>query len=195
MSEVGAASSTDATTEPVGRVLGSVDSTPLDLWIGVEDGKEVQLDDLVVIESSGARRRGGAGAPGDEGARVRYYGVVDQVRKRYEGVAFDGDAFRAAEGTMPVDVSYAAHVQITRIDPEVFVPPHPGDLASVVRGEALARALSFDQMAKKLPIGLSRSGEPLYANLEFVDGTRGAHVSISGISGVATKTSYATFLL
>src|SRR4029078_2452821 len=32
-------------------------------------------------------------------------------------------------------------------------------------------------------------------NLEFLDGTRGGHVSISGISGVATKTSFALFLL
>jgi uncharacterized protein len=31
--------------------------------------------------------------------------------------------------------------------------------------------------------------------MEFLDGTRGAHVSISGISGVATKTSFALFLL
>jgi len=44
-------------------------------------------------------------------------------------------------------------------------------------------------------IGLTRTGEVVFANLEFMDGTRGAHVSISGISGVATKTSYATFLL
>ena len=46
----------------------------------------------------------------------------------------------------------------------------------------------------------SRSGSAATAsrctlNLEFLDGTRGAHVNISGISGVATKTSYATFLL
>ena len=32
-------------------------------------------------------------------------------------------------------------------------------------------------------------------DLDFIDGTKGAHVNISGISGVATKTSYATFLL
>src|SRR5437899_4170765 len=50
-------------------------------------------------------------------------------------------------------------------------------------------------MAVKLAIGLGRDGQALFANLEFMDGTRGAHVSISGISGVATKTSYATFLL
>src|SRR5690242_21380228 len=50
-------------------------------------------------------------------------------------------------------------------------------------------------MARKLPIGIGRDGAPLFANLEFIDGTRGAHVNISGISGVATKTTYATFLL
>ncbi len=50
-------------------------------------------------------------------------------------------------------------------------------------------------MERRLPIGLSRDGEPVFANLDFLDGSRGAHVNISGISGVATKTSYATFLL
>ena len=50
-------------------------------------------------------------------------------------------------------------------------------------------------MARRLPAGLSRDDEPFYLNLEFLDGTRGAHVNISGVSGVATKTSYATFLL
>ncbi len=182
-SSSGGADGKPSAIEPVGRVLGSVDSTPLELWIGIEADKHVELDDLVPVEGGQGREV------------VRYYGVVDVVRKRYEGISFDSDAFRAAEGTMPVDVSYAAHVQITRILPEVFVPPHPGDRASVVRGEALAEALAFDEMKSKLPIGLSRAGEPLYANLEFIDGTRGAHVSISGISGVATKTSYATFLL
>jgi hypothetical protein len=35
----------------------------------------------------------------------------------------------------------------------------------------------------------------MYVNFEFVEGTRGAHINISGVSGVATKTTYATFLL
>src|SRR5262249_45182410 len=50
-------------------------------------------------------------------------------------------------------------------------------------------------MERKAPIGMTRTGEPVFANLEFLDATRGAHASISGVSGVATKTSYATFLL
>jgi DNA helicase HerA-like ATPase len=171
-------------SERVGLVLGSLDATPLEFWVGVEEGGRVQLDDMMVVET----RLPGGGA-------VQYFGVVDLVRKRYEGAPFDTDAFRAAAGTLPVDVSYAAHVQVTRVDPEVFVPPHPGDVARVARGEDLLRALCFDRMERRVAIGLTRAGEPVYANLEFLDGTRGAHASISGVSGVATKTSYATFLL
>src|ERR671936_584404 len=53
----------------------------------------------------------------------------------------------------------------------------------------------FDQMTRRVPAGLSRDGEPIYLDLDFIDGTKGAHVNISGISGVATKTTYAMFLL
>ena len=62
-------------------------------------------------------------------------------------------------------------------------------------GRERDEALFFDAMETRLPAGLSRDGQPMFINLEFLDGTRGAHVNISGISGVATKTSYATFLL
>jgi DNA helicase HerA-like ATPase len=169
---------------PAGVVLGSQEAGPLEFWIGVHDRQLVQLDDLVVVATT---------AP--DGGAVTYYGVVDRVYKKYEGAEFDTDAFRAAEGLLPVEVSYAAHVQVTRIDPEVFAPPQPGSAVRVVRGEDFQKALYIDRMEKKVAVGLTRTGEPIHANLEFLDGTRGAHASISGVSGVATKTSYATFLL
>src|ERR687890_1164423 len=50
-------------------------------------------------------------------------------------------------------------------------------------------------MERQIPMGTGRDGVPVFLNADFLDGTRGAHVSISGISGVATKTSFATFLL
>ncbi len=170
--------------EAAGLILGSQDATPLEFWVGVSEGSQIELDDLLVVETITPR-----------GQAVRFYGVVDTVRKRYEGAQYDTDAFRAAAGTLPVDVSYGAHVQVTRIEPEVFVPPHPGDAVRLVRGEEFQRALYFDRMERRVAIGLTRTGEPVYANLEFLDGGRGAHASISGVSGVATKTSYATFLL
>lgn len=168
---------------PVGVVLGSQDAGPLEFWVGVHDGCFLQLDDLVTVEAVVDDRT------------VSFFGIVDLVRKRYEGAQFDSDAFRAAEGALPVEVSYAAHVRVTRIDPEVFVPPHPGSEVHVVHGEQFQRALFIDRMERKVVIGSTRTGEAVYANLDFLDGERGAHASISGISGVATKTSYATFLL
>lgn len=167
----------------VGLVLGSQDATPLEFWVGVREGERLQLDDLVSVET---RIRD---------VTVRFYGIVDIVKKRFEGNSFDSDAFRVADGTLPAEVSYAAHVQVTRVEPEIFVPPAPGDVVQAVHGEEFAKALYFDRMEKRVAIGLTRAGEPVHANLEFLDGTRGAHASISGVSGVATKTSYATFIL
>jgi DNA helicase HerA-like ATPase len=176
---------TDSTHNHVGVVLGSQDSTPLEFWIGASEGQSIELDDLVVCP-----------VQTPSGDTVHFYGVVDIVRKRYEGAQFDGDAFRVEAGTLPAEVSYAAHVHVTRIDPERYIPPHPGASVRIASGGAdLDRALYFDRMPARLPIGVTRSGDPLYANLEFLDGTRGAHASISGVSGVATKTTYAMFML
>ena len=130
----------DALSIDVGLVLGSLDATPLDFWIGVRDGANVQLDDLIAVET-----RTGDGQP------VSFYGIVDVVRKRYEGSQFDTDAFRVADGLLPVDVSYAAHVQVTRVHPELFVPPAPGDTARVVRGDEFKRALYFDRSVHRCP--------------------------------------------
>ena len=68
------------------------------------------------------------------------------------------------------------------------MPPLPGQGASGLRRD---QALLFDGMERKLPIEAGATAT-VFANLDFLDGTRGAHASISGISGVATKTSYAT---
>ena len=168
----------------VGRVLGTLDAMPLEFWVGVEDGQFLQLDDVVEVET-----------PLPDGASVRLFGVVDLVRARHEGAKFDSDVFLIEKGVLPAQVSQAAHVRVTRVEPEIFVPPLPGQPVRRATGAARDAALFFDAMERRLPIGLSRDGEPVFANLDFLDGTRGAHVNISGISGVATKTSYATFLL
>ena len=174
----------DGMTTPVGRVLGTLDAMPLEFWVGVEPGEFLQLDDVVDVET-----------PLPDGDTVRLFGVVDIVRARHEGAKFDSDVFLIEKGVLPAQVSQAAHVRVTRVEPEIFVPPLPGQPVRRAQGVRSGEALFFDAMERRLPIGLSRDGEPVFANLDFLDGTRGAHVNISGISGVATKTSYATFLL
>jgi DNA helicase HerA-like ATPase len=168
----------------VGRVIGTEDATPLEFWVGVGEGQYLQLDDVVVCERT---------PPGRE--PVRIYGMVSQVRARHEGARFDSDVFLIEDGILPAEVAEAALVSATRFEPEVFVPPLPGAEVRRATGKERDEALFYDATEKRLPAGLSRDDEPLYVNLEFLDGSRGAHVNISGISGVATKTTYATFLL
>jgi DNA helicase HerA-like ATPase len=175
----------DEPTGPiVGRVIGTEDATPLEFWVAVSPEQFIQLDDVVALERT----------PPGRGA-VRIYGVVSQVRARHEGARFDSDVFLISDGVLPAEVSEAAQVLATRFEPEVFVPPLPGQVVRRAEGAERHEALFFDGMQRRLPAGLSRDDQPVYVNLDFVDGTRGAHVNISGVSGVATKTTYATFLL
>lgn len=168
----------------VGRVIGVDDATPLEFWVAVDPRTPLQLDDVVAVDRI---------LP--DGEVVSVYGVVAQVRARHEGARFQSDVFLISEGILPAEVSEAALVQPTRFEPEILLPPLPGAPVRLAVDEERRIALSFDDVERNLPAGLSRSSEPVYLDLDFIDGTKGAHINISGISGVATKTSYATFLL
>lgn len=175
--------------ERIGVVLGRREATPLEFWVGVEGEGLLRLDDLVVVEAFHPKV-----------GQVRYFGMVDHVAKVHEGEAYDTDTFLAVEGRIPVSLAYVAHVSVTRILPEEFLPPDPGSPVRLAQGEELELALYYEAMrnqrgSTKLPAGLLKNGEVAYLNLEFLNGVKGGHVNISGISGVAAKTSYATFLL
>ena len=174
----------DGAADQVGRVAGPEDSTPLQFAVALDETSYLQLDDVVVTLRD---------IPGRE--PVLTSGVVTQVRARHEGASFGSDVFLISDGVLPARVQEIAEVSTTRVEPEVYVPPRPGEIVRRATGAERAQALYFDQMTSRLPVGLGRDGEPIYVNMEFLDGTRGAHVSISGISGVATKTSFALFLL
>lgn len=169
----------------VGKVLGTADAEPLNFWVAVQGNQLVQLDDVLMV------RRG---IP--NGAQViSIYGIVDQMVARHEGARFESDVFLAEEGILPLSHAVKAHITVTRVEPEIFVPPLPGQAVYRAEGVDRDQALFFDSMKKRFPLGMSRDGEIIHGNFEFLDGTRGAHVNISGVSGVATKTTYATFLL
>lgn len=174
----------DSLAVMIGRVIGTEDATPLSFWVAVAADGYLQLDDVIALERT---------LP--DGESVKIFGLVSQVRARHEGIRFDSDVFLVSEGLLPAETSESAQITATRFEPEIFVPPRPGQEVRKAEGEERDQALFFDRMDHRLPVGLSRSGEPVFANLEFIDGRRGAHINISGVSGVATKTTYATFLL
>jgi uncharacterized protein len=171
----------------LGLVVGTVPATPLQFSVGLAPGQYAQLDDVVVTQRA---------MPGPGERSVRIAGVVTNVEAIHEGARFPSDVFLIEQGALPAEICEVAEVTVTRVEPEMYVPPLPGAVVKRAVGEQRESALYFDEMgASKVPIGFGRDGQPVFVNFEFIDGTRGAHVSISGVSGIATKTSFAMFLL
>lgn len=180
----------DLDPQPVGLVLGSEATTTQEFRVYIHEDEHLQLDDLVVVRTDVPKV-----------GPVATYGIVIETSSRYEGTAFESDTYRiAVEGTLPAEKARTAVVQVTRVIPEVWTAVDAGQDVFKAVGEERERALYVDEMgggeeARALPVGLSRDGEPVWADVDFFDGTKGAHMSISGVSGVATKTSYALFFL
>ena len=123
-------------------------------------------------------------------------GVVTEVRARHEGATYGSDVFLIADGVLPAQVQEIAEVTTTRVEPEVLRAADARARSPTgPPARSARRRCTSTRWSTRSPVGLGRDGDPIYLNLEFLDGTRGGHVSISGISGVATKTSFALFLL
>ena len=171
--------------EQVGRVLGSEHASTSAFRVVLDDDDYLQLDDLVVVRTQVPKA-----------GEVRTYGVITEAEAVYEGATFESDTHRIAElGIMPAAKVRTARVAVTRVDPEVWVSPDPGEPVERAVGEERAKALYVDEMGRPLPVGIGRDELPVHVDLDFFDGRKGGHMSISGISGVATKTSFALFFL
>ncbi|MBK5227199.1 MAG: ATP-binding protein [Actinobacteria bacterium] len=180
----------DELAGPVGLVLGSEATSTQEFRVVLHEHDYLQLDDLVVVRTLVPKI-----------GEVTTYGIVVETAAKYEGTSFESDTFRVAvEGTLPAEKSRTAAVQVIRVMPEMWIAPDSGQPVYRATGEERERALYVDEMgdssgARALPVGLTRDDEPVWADVDFFDGTKGAHMSISGVSGVATKTSYALFFL
>jgi DNA helicase HerA-like ATPase len=169
----------------IGAVDGSVDAGTRRFHVVLDDDATVQLDDLVVCRQI---------LP-DGSGDVAHYGIVVEQTGVLEGATWPSDTRHVVDGTMPGEVVRRAEVLVLRTDPELWLAPAPGAAVYAAAGLERVKALFVDQMRKPLAVGLDQSGEPVHADFTFMNGEQGGHVSISGISGVAAKTSYALFLL
>ncbi len=137
----------DTPSAPIGRVLGTEDSTPLSWHVALNEDAYLQLDDVVVTSRD---------VPGF--GTVTIAGVVTEVTARHEGASFGSDVFLISDGVLPARVQETAEITTTRVEPECYVPPRPGEPASRAIGTDREHALYFDQMDRKLPIGTGRDG-------------------------------------
>jgi DNA helicase HerA-like ATPase len=170
--------------EKVGFVVGTKDTSPFSYFVGIEEGKSLQLDDLVLIREN------------LNGIEIRFYGVVSDVRKSFEGLNFNSENFMVVDGKLPTRISHLAEISVLRVEPEKYIAPTPGNsVEKILNAESAEMGYYFDKMETRIPMGFFKNGLPAYVNYDFINGKKGAHLSVSGISGVATKTSYSTFLL
>jgi hypothetical protein len=182
----GSGSPEELSDAPVlGLVDGSIPAATDRFTVCLNEDVVVQLDDLVCVTDE---------LP--DGRMITHYGIVVTQTSYFEGAQWATDTARIAlDHTQPGERVRRVEVQVLRTIPELWISPHPGALVRRAAGATRDAALFADQMDQRLPIGLDQSGEVVFADWAFVSGRQGGHVNITGISGVATKTSYATFLL
>lgn len=179
----------------VGNVSGLKPITPYDFWIRIDieessslPVKMVQIDDMVRIEFSYERFK-----------KITAYGVIVEIETRWDRDGMKGfeEALIASKKSFALPV-YLARVIITRLEPFVSVPPPAGTPAYLVDEGETDEVYGFSSLKEKnraLPVGILLNGGVAYLDLAYILGDNGAHINISGVSGVAAKTSYATFLL
>jgi hypothetical protein len=136
-------------SDALGLVVGTVPATPLHFSVGLAPGQYVQLDDVVVT-----RRE----LPAEAGVQIA--GVVTNVEAVHEGARFASDVFLIEQGALPAEVCEVAEVTVTRVEPEVYVPPLPGAPVRRAVGAQRESALYFDEMgASRVPVGFGRDGQ------------------------------------
>ena len=84
----------------------------------------------------------------------------------------------------------------------IYIPVQEGKKVYLATENEIKKALGLDQVENPIPAGYIKMYEgdneqilPVHFNSHFLIGPEGAHLNISGISGLATKTSYAMFLM
>ncbi|MGC8871185.1 MAG: ATP-binding protein, partial [Brevinematia bacterium] len=169
----------------VGIVMGTEESKPYEFWFQVMDNQIISVGDVVKVENK------------INDKEVIFYGIVSDVVKGFEGINFHSWNTEVVNGKIPYQRYHKAFVRITVIKPEdLIIPPEPGSKVIKISEETEIKvATKMDNKPKLIPAGIMNNGLPAYINWEFLNGEKGAHVSISGISGIATKTSYSLFLI
>ena len=135
------------------------------------------------------------------------YGVVQDILHITDGTGHISNYVSSDFGNVDNDpltkrlsLSYAK-VSVIHNTKENFMPAFEGSPVYNADVNDIQIALGLDSIDDKtaIPAGLMKASNnvivPIKYNSAFIIGPEGAHINISGISGLATKTSYVMFLL
>ena len=105
------------------------------------------------------------------------------------------------EPNTPRQGTTVAYVNVLSNDQDIYMPVQSESLVTFADADAIQKALGIDQMSPedRVPAGLIKMSNGIaavaYIDRRYVVGPESAHINISGISGLATKTSYAMFII
>ncbi|HEX7120532.1 MAG TPA: hypothetical protein VF212_17200, partial [Longimicrobiales bacterium] len=184
--------------EPIGRVVGTErkPNTPHEFHFWTAPDSPVGIGALVKLRV-------------DEPRPLTVYGIVvdgaswtDLESALHDYIGLEGEpapAFPAPTERPEIRVYTAA---VLRHEPEEPLQPVPGGPVYLADDEDVRVGLRMDAYAKPggtgIPVGLYTAGglqAPVYLDADFLLGPEAAHLNITGVSGLATKTSAVLFLL
>lgn len=137
------------------------------------------------------------------------FGVIEDISHITDATSFltnfissDFGDVNVEEPTLRVGMNYV-EAKVSFNDKNLYIPVHNNAKVYLADEEEITFALGLDKIENKLVCGSLKMYEgtayevllPVCLNSKFILGPEGAHLNISGISGLAAKTSYAMFLM
>ena len=137
------------------------------------------------------------------------FGVVENISHITDAQSFltnfissDFGDVDIEEPTFRVGMNYAK-AKVSFNSGNLYTPVHNNAKVYLASPEDITMALGLNRVQNPLVCGSLKMYEgtseevtiPIYLNSKFILGPEGAHLNISGISGLAAKTSYAMFLM
>jgi DNA helicase HerA-like ATPase len=170
---------------PVGQVVATElkPSTPHQFWFRALPDAAVGIGAIVRVEGSG---------------RAVYAVVIDA--SAFADPLTDPEAHDEPAGRAEVRVYLGAVLRQLPEEPLQPVPLGPVFLASDADVRLALRMDAYTDRERPtgIPVGLYAAGgleSPVFLDADFLVGPEAAHLNISGVSGLATKTSAVEFLL
>ena len=139
------------------------------------------------------------------------YGVIEDIAHITDAASFltnfissDFGDVNAEENTLRVGMNYVTAKVVCNTN-NIYIPLQSNAKVMLATAEEINYALGLNDIRNPLVCGYLEMYEgtkgcekvtlPVNLNSKFIIGPEGAHLNISGISGLASKTSYAMFLL
>jgi len=121
--------------------------------------------------------------------------LTNYISSDFGNVDLDDPTLRVGMNYAKAKVSYNSN--------NLYTPVHNNARVYLATAEEITMALGLDNVQNPLVCGSLKMYEgtteeirlPVHLNSKFILGPEGAHLNISGISGLAAKTSYAMFLM